>query len=403
MKARYQYRIYPTPQQVKRLNQLFGCCRVVYNDALAIVRSVPQGEKWPSNAELQKLVITQAKKTAEREWLANVSVVPLQQSVQDLGVAFKNFFESCSGKRKGPKVGFPRFKKKMNQQSARFTQRGFSLKGNKLELAKLGRFKVKWSRPLPSEPSSVTIIRNSTGQYHASFVVEIGPINIEPLRPSIGVDLGIKTFAFLSTGDWVESPGYKGLNQKTRRFQRKLSRQVKGSKRREKTRLRIAKLKLKTANIRKDFLHKTTTQLIHENQVVVLEDLAVKNMLGNRKLARAISEQGWGTARTMCKAKASMVNDREVRIISRWEPTSQICSCCGFRWGKIDLSVRSILCVSCGTEHDRDGNAAKNIEKSGLELTQDSKWTKNGRKTRVPGNPTALSSQPYSEQLGLFA
>ncbi|KKI99153.1 transposase, partial [Prochlorothrix hollandica PCC 9006 = CALU 1027] len=373
MKVRYQYRIYPTPQQVKGLNRLFGCCRVVYNDALAIVRSVPQGAKRPSNAELQKLVITQGKKTAERKWLADVSVVPLQQSVQDLGVAFKNFFESRSGKRKGSKVGFPRFKKKLNQQSARFVRTGFSLKGNKLELAKLGRFKVKWSRPLPSEPSSVTIIRNTAGQYHASFVVEIGPINIEPLRPSIGVDLGIKTFAFLSTGDRVESPGYNRLDRKTRRFQRKLARQVKGSKRREKTRLRLAKLKLKTANIRKDFLHKTTTQLIHENQVVVLEDLAVKNMLGNRKLARAISEQGWGTARTMCEAKASMVNDREVRIISRWEPTSQICSDCGFRWGKVALSVRSILCVSCGTEHDRDGNAAKNIEKSGLGLTQDSK------------------------------
>ncbi|KKI99464.1 transposase, partial [Prochlorothrix hollandica PCC 9006 = CALU 1027] len=174
MKVRYQYRIYPTPQQVKGLNQLFGCCRVVYNDALAIVRSVPQGEKWPSNAELQKLVITQAKKTAERKWLADVSAVPLQQSVQDLSVAFKNFFESRSGKRKGSKVGFPRFKKKLNQQSARFVRTGFSLKGNKLELAKLGRFKVKWSRPLPSEPSSVTIIRNTAGQYHASFVVEIG-------------------------------------------------------------------------------------------------------------------------------------------------------------------------------------------------------------------------------------
>lgn len=403
MKARYQYRIYPTERQVKGLSKLFGCTRVVYNDALAIVKSVPKGEKWPSNAELQKLVITEAKKTAKREWLADVSVVPLQQSVQDLGIAFKNFFESRSGKRKGPKTGFPRFKKKLSQQSARFTQRGFSIKGSKLELAKLGRFKVRWSRPLPSEPSSVTIIRNAAGQYHASFVVEIAPISIEPLRPSIGVDLGIKTFAFLSTGDRVESPGYKRLDRKTRRFQRRLARQVKGSKRREKTRLRIAKLKLKTANIRKDFLHKATTQLIHENQVVVLEDLAVKNMLGNRKLARAINEQGWSTARDMCEAKANMVNDREVRIISRWEPTSQVCSDCGFRWGKVDLSVRSILCVSCGAEHDRDGNAAKNIEKSGLELAHDSKWTKNGRKTGVPGNPTALSSQPYSEQLSLFA
>jgi len=403
MKARYQYRIYPTQQQVKGLNQLFGCCRVVYNDALAIVRSVQQGEKWPSNAELQKLVITQAKKTAEREWLADVSVVPLQQSVQDLGVAFKNFFQSCSSKRKGPRVGFPRFKKKLNQQSARFVRTGFSLKGNKLELAKLGRFKVKWSRPLPSEPSSVTILRNTAGQYHASFVVEVGPISVEPLRPAIGVDLGIKTFAFLSTGDRVESPGCKRLDRKTRRFQRKMARQIKGSKRREKTRLRIAKLKLRTANIRKDFLHKTTTQLIHENQVVCLEDLNVKGMVKNRKLARAISQQGWGAFRAMCEAKSSMTDDRQLSIISRWEPTSQLCSCCGFRWGKVDLSVRSILCVSCGTEHDRDHNAAKNIEKSGQGLAQDSKWTKNGHKTRVSGNPTALSSQPYGEQSKLFA
>lgn len=403
MKARYQYRIYPTQQQVKGLSQLFGCCRVVWNDALAIVKAVPKGEKWPSNADLQKLVITQAKKTTSREWLADVSVVPLQQSVQDLGVAFKNFFDSRSGKRKGPKIKFPRFKKRANAQSVRFVRTGFSLKGSKIELAKLGKFKVKWSRPLPSVPSSVTIIKNAAGQYFASFVVEVGAVSLEPLRPSVGVDLGIKTFAFLSTGERVESPGYKRLDRKTRRFQRKLARQVKGSKRREKTRLRIAKLRLKTANLRKDFLHKTTTKLIRENQAVCLEDLAVGNMLKNRKLARVISEQGWGMARTMCEAKANMIETREVRVISRWEPTSQRCSDCGFRWGKVHLSVRSILCVSCGTEHDRDGNAARNIEQSGLELAHDSKRTKNGRKTRLPGNPTALSSQPYSEQLGLFA
>lgn len=403
MKARYQYRIYPTPQQVKGLNQLFGCTRVVWNDALAIVKAVPKGEKWPSNADLQKLVITQAKKTAEREWLADVSVVPLQQSVQDLGVAFKNFFDSHSGKRKGPKVKFPRFKKKANAQSVRFVRTGFSLKGNKLELAKLGKFKVRWSRPLPSVPSSVTILRNAAGQYHASFVVEIGTVSLEPIRPSVGVDLGIKTFAFLSTGEQVESPGYKRLDRKTRRFQRKLARQVKGSKRRSKTRIKVAKLKLKTANIRKDFLHKTTTKLIRENKVVSLEDLNVKGMVKNRCLARAISEQGWGTFRAMCEAKANMVEDREVRVISRWEPTSQTCSDCGFRWGKADLSVRSILCINCGSEHDRDHNASKNIDKSGQELAQDSKWTKNGRRTRVSGNPIALSSQPYSEQPRLLA
>jgi putative transposase len=343
-------------------------------------------------------VITQAKRTNEREWLADVATMPLQQSVRDLDVALKNFFGSRSGKRKGPKIDFPRFKRKTNNQSARFVGQSFSVRNDSLLLARLGKLKVKWSRPLPSKPSSVTITKNAVGQYFASFIVGIGTVSVEPLRKSVGVDLGIKTFAFLSTGEKVESPGYNRLDRKTRRFQRKMARQVKGSKRRERTRLKIAKLKLKTANIRKDFLHKTTTKLIHENQVVSLEDLNVLGMAKNRKLARTISQQGWGTFRTMCEAKSQIIKDREVRVISRWEPTSQKCSECGFRWGKIDLSVRSVLCINCGTEQDRDHNASKNIDKSGLELAHDSKWTMNGHKTSVTGNPTALSSHPYSDQ-----
>lgn len=303
MKARYQYRIYPTQRQAQKLAQLFGCCRVVWNDALARVKSTPSGDKWLSNSELQKQVITQAKKTPERHWLSDVSSVPLQQSVRDLGVAFSNFFKSRSGKRKGKRVGFPRFKKRSSSQSARFVKTGFSLKGNKLELAKLGRFKVKWSRPLPSTPSSVTITKNTAGQYHASFVVEIDSIDLEPIHPSVGVDLGIRTFAHLSTGEKIESPDYSKMTRKIRRMQRKLSRQVKGSNRRHQTRLRLAKLHLKLASTRKDFLQKITTRLIHENQVVCLEDLNVSGMVKNRKLARVISEQGWGNFRTFCEAK----------------------------------------------------------------------------------------------------
>lgn len=403
MKARYQYRIYPTNQQIKMLAQTFGCVRVVFNDALAIVKAVPKSEKWPSNADLQKLVITQAKKTVDREWLAEVSNIPLQQSVADLGIAFKNFFESRSGKRKGGKLGFPRFKKRSNRQSARFTRGGFKLKGNKLFLAKLGCFKVRWSRPLPAEPSSVTIIKNTAGQYHASFVVEVGQIDVEPVRPSIGVDLGIKVFAFLSTGERKLSSSYKRLNRKVARFQRKLARQERGSNRWQATRLRIAKLKLKIRNIRKDFLHKLSTKLVRENQTVSLEDLAVSNMVKNRRLSRAISEQGWGKLRTMCEAKSQLYIDRCISIISRWEPTSQTCSDCGFRWGKIDLSIRSVLCISCGAEHDRDENAAKNIDNVGAGLAHDAKRTMNACKTGFPGSATALSSQPYGEQLCLIS
>ncbi|PZO22078.1 MAG: transposase [Leptolyngbya foveolarum] len=365
MKARYQYRIYPTNQQAKELSKLFGCCRVVWNDALAWVMQTPEDTEWPSNAELQKLCITLAKQYPQRSWLSKVSNVPLQQSVQDLGVAFKNFYESCSGKRQGPKVRFPKFKRRHGKQSARFTKSGFSCKGSKLFLAKMGLFKVKWSRKLPAEPSSVTILRSKAGQYYASFVVEVQQKSVRAKRKSIGVDLGIKVFAFPSVGKPVYSPSYDRLNRLIARTNRKLARQVKGSNRWQRTKLKLARLHLKVGNTRKDFLHKQSTKLIRENQTVSLENLNVKGMLANRRLSRAISQQGWAQFRTMCEAKANQYKDRIVSIISRWEPTSQTCSDCGFRWGKIALSVRSILCVSCGAEHDRDENAAKNIDRVG--------------------------------------
>ena len=172
MKARNQYRIYPTHQQRKDLAKVFGCCRVVWNDALAICK---QSEKLPSNTDLQKICITGAKRTGEREWLKEVSNIPHQQSVANLGTAFKNFFDSKKGKRKGKKVGYPKFKKKTGKQTARFRIGGFSIKGNKVFLGKIGCIKTIWSRPLPSEPSSVTVIKDKTGRYFLSFVVEILP------------------------------------------------------------------------------------------------------------------------------------------------------------------------------------------------------------------------------------
>ncbi|PZO57425.1 MAG: transposase [Phormidesmis priestleyi] len=399
MKARYTYRIYPNRLQQDKLAQVFGCVRVVYNDALALVKATPEGEKWPSNAELQKLVITQAKRTEARDWLSSVSVVPLQQSVQDLGIAFKNWFAALKGKGKSK---FPRFKKRSNEQSARFTQRGFSFSGGKLVLAKMGLFKAQWSRVLPSEPSSVTIIKNTAGQYHASFVVEIGQKSVEPVRKSIGVDLGIKTFAFPSVGEPIKAPDYSQLDKKVRRLQKRMAKQQKGSNHREATRLRIARLQLKIRNIRKNFLHKQSTKLVRENQTVSLEDLAVSNMVKNRKLSRAISQQGWAEFRTMLESKAVQYINRAVNIISRWEPTSQTCSDCGFRWGKVDLSVRSILCVSCGAEHDRDENAAKNIDKVGAGLAHDSKRARRAHKTSLLAMPVETSSHKVEQQLSLF-
>jgi putative transposase len=377
MKARYQYRFYPTDQQQQSLAQLFGCVRVVWNDALAICKA---SKNLPKNGDLQKIVITQAKKTLERVWLADVSNIPLQQSVADLGTAYQNFFNSRRGKRKGSKMGLPRFKKKPGRQTARFRIGGFSIKNNRVYLAKIGEVTPIWSRELPSEPSSVTVIKDAANRYFLSFVVEVEPVNVAAENQSIGIDLGIKTFAVMSNGEKAKSPDYSKADRKIRKLQKQLARQVKGSNRRHKTRLKIAKQHNQIADTRKDFLHKLSTKVVRENQSITLEDLNVSGMVKNRKLSRAISLQGWREFRVLVEAKSEKLG-RQFSVISRWEPTSQVCSDCGFKWGKLDLSVRSVVCMNCGTEHDRDENAARNIEKVGIGHGHDSKRTRIDRQT----------------------
>ncbi|WP_083862252.1 RNA-guided endonuclease TnpB family protein [Baaleninema simplex] len=249
MKARYKYRFYPTDRQRVSLAQLFGCVRVAWNDALASSKS----DKYPGYKALSK-ALTQSKKTEERRWLNDVSSVPLQQSLKQLDAAFKNFFNSLKGKRKGKKVGQTRFKKKTNRQAATFTKTAFSIKGDVVYLAKIGDFKPIWSRKLPASPSSVTVIKDCANRYFLSFVVEIEPTNIEAKNPSIGIDLGLKTFAVMSDGTQAESPDYSKPDRRIRKLQRKLARQQKGSKRRNKTRLRMAKLHNQIADTRSDFL-----------------------------------------------------------------------------------------------------------------------------------------------------
>ena len=377
MKARYQFRFYPTIQQQQSLAQLFGCCRVVWNDALALCKA---SAKLPSSGDLQKLFITQAKKTEERHWLSEVSAIPLQQSIADLGIAYKNFFNSLKGKRKGKKLRSPRFKKKTNQQSAKLTRGGFSVNGETVYLAKIGNVNPIWSRNLPSEPSSVTVVKDCANRYFLSFVVDVEPVSLEAKNQSIGIDLGIKTFAFMSDGTKAESPSYTKLDRKVRKLQRKLARQQKDSKRRHKTRIKIAATHNKIADTRKDFLHKLSTKVVSENQTIILEDLNVSGMIKNRKLSRAISLQGWRQFRVFCEGKSVKYN-REFVVISRWEPTSQVCSECGYKWGKLDLKVRSVQCINCGATHDRDENAAKNINKVGMGNRHDSKCTSRRKKT----------------------
>ena len=243
---------------------------------------------------------------------------------------------------------------------------------------------------LPSEPGSVTVIKDCANRYFLSFVVEINPASPLPKNQSVGIDLGLKTFASLSDGTQVKSPDYSKPDRKIRKLQRKLARQPHESRRRNKTRIRIARQYNKIADTRADFLHKLSTKIVRENQTVVLEDLNVSGMVKNRRLARAISGQGWYQFRVFCEAKCDKLG-RDFRVISRWEPTSQVCSKCDFRWGKLDLSVREVVCINCGTHHDRDGNAVKNIEKVGMGYCHDSKRTQRESKTTTVASPNEAS------------
>ena len=240
------------------------------------------GTKSQNDRDLQNFL-------KEKEWLGEVSAIPLQQSLRDLEPAYSNFFGSCQGKIKGIKVKHPRFKKRKYRQSAKFTKAGFKLKGEKVYLAKIGNLKVVWSRPLPSEPSSVTVIKDSTDRYFLSFVVEIQPQTLADNGRSVGIDLGIATFATLSTGEKIDAP--KPLKKRLKRLkkaQRNLCRKKKGSKRREKARKRVAKIHAKIKDTRTDFLQKLSKKIVRENQTIILEYVNTSGMVKNSNLALAI-------------------------------------------------------------------------------------------------------------------
>ncbi|WP_369184768.1 RNA-guided endonuclease InsQ/TnpB family protein [Streptomyces sp. Y1] len=367
MHLRYSYRIYPTTSQRAVLARTFGCARVVYNDALAIRKSARKtGQPYPRSTDLQKLVITAAKKTGERAWLASVGVDPLIQSLRDLDAAYRNFFDSVSGKRAGRPVGLPRFKsRKDSRQSLRFTRNGFRIRSNgKLNLAKIGDVRVKWSRRLPADPSSVTIVLDPAGRYHASFVVEIEPEPLPEVDAEVGIDLGLTTYAVLSDGSVINNPRFlRKAEKKLKAAQRELSRKAKGSKNRAKARRKVAKAHAKVADTRMDWLHKQTTRIIRENQAVYLEDLNVRG-LARGPLAKSVHDAGWSIFRRLLEEKAARYG-RHVGTIGRAFPSSQLCSACGHRDGPKPLAVREWACDTCGVQHDRDLNAARNILAAG--------------------------------------
>ena len=307
MKLRYSYRCYPTNQQKRLLSQLFGCVRFVWNNTLNHCQEEYfKNKKKPSKNELSQR-LTSLKKSEETIWLKEVSAIPLQQTLRDLHQAYTNFFQSCKGERKGKKIKPPKFKKRKSKQSAKFTDNGFKIKNQQVYLAKIGFLKVIWSRELPVSPSSVTIIKDGADRYFVSFVVDFIPEQLPENNNSVGIDLGITNFATLSNGEKIKSPKpLKSKLNRLRKFQRNLSRKQKGSNRREVARKKVAKLHAKITDSRTDFLQKLSTKLIQENQLIALEDLNVSGMVKNRKLARAISDLGWRSFRTMLVAKGEM-------------------------------------------------------------------------------------------------
>ncbi|NLU83277.1 RNA-guided endonuclease TnpB family protein [Rhodococcus sp. HNM0569] len=366
MQLRYQFRVYPTPGQQDMLARSFGCARVVFNDALRARQDAYEAGVKLADTDVQKQVVTAAKKTPQRAWLAEVASVVLVQACQDARRAYRNWFDSMSGKRRGRRVGAPRFRsRKDNQQSLRLTRNGFSIRRNrKLYVAKIGELKVAWSRDLPSDPSSVTIIKDSAGRYFASFVVEVDQAPLAEVDSEVGIDLGLTTFAVLSDGKTITSPRFLRRAERTlRKAQQTLSRKEKGSSNRAKARRRVAKAHAKVADPRRNFAHQQSTAIIRDSQAVYVEDLAVSG-LARTRLAKSVHDAGWGMFIRMLEEKARRYGRTFVKI-DRWFPSSQTCSACGVVDGPKPLSVRQWQCTACGVVHDRDLNAAKNILAAG--------------------------------------
>jgi putative transposase len=364
VQVRYRYRLYPEPAQKQALAKAFGCARVVFNDCLRLREACRTANVKISDTEIQRQVITLAKRTPERAWLAEVASVALVQACQDARQAYRNRFDSLSGQRKGRHVGRPRFRTKRSRQSVRLTRNGFSLRGDHLYVAKVGELRLRWSRPLPSTPSSVTVIMEADGRYYASFVVQRDPTPLPACDREIGIDVGLGRLVATSDGEIVVNPRFlRAKERRLARAQRALSRTQRGSTNREKARRRVAALHRKVRETRRDHAHKTALRLVRDNQAVYAEDIAACS-LARTHLAKSVHDAGWAQLLRLIEDKAVQYG-RQFGRIGRFEPTSQVCSECGTRDGPKPLGVWLWMCTECGVIHDRDVNAARNILAAG--------------------------------------
>jgi putative transposase len=364
IKRAYRFRFYPTSGQEVILARTFGCVRFAYNHMLR-----QRTDAWYERQERMgyhetSSALTALKKTEEHAWLNEVSSVPVQQALRHLQTAFANFFARRSK--------YPSFRRKDGPQSAEYTTSAFRWDGAALKLAKMDApLAIRWSRTIPkgAKVTTVTVSKDTAGRYHVSMLCD----DVVSARPAaagkIGIDLGLTHFAILSTGEKIAAPNVFRKNEaKLAKLQRRLAKKQKGSANRRKARLKVARMHARTADSRRDFLHKLSTRLISENQVIAIESLSVKNMQKNRCLSKSISDASWSEFTRQLEYKAQWYG-RTLVGIDKWYPSSKRCSDCGHTVAKMSLKVRAWTCPECVSIHDRDVNAARNVMAAGLAVS----------------------------------
>jgi putative transposase len=365
VKRAYKYRFYPTGPQEQLLMRTFGCVRLVWNRALE-ERQRRYTEEGQSTGYVDTAHwLTEWKRDPDLAFLGEVSNVPLQQCLRHQQVAFTNFFNKIAK--------YPKFKSKhRSRASATFTTNAFTWRDGMLKLAKCAEpLNITWSRPLPDGaiPTSVTVSKDPAGRWHISILVETTVQTLPGTDRAVGVDVGLTCLAALSTGEKINNPKPEQHDrQHLAKAQRCLARRQKGSKNRAKARIRIAKIHARISDRRRDHLHKLTTRLVQDNQLVTIEDLSVANMVKNHHLARSISDAAWSELHRMLEYKCQWYG-RTLVVVDRWFPSSKLCSNCGHHAKSMPLSVRRWACPSCGVSHDRDVNAACNLLAAGLAVT----------------------------------
>src|SRR3989449_28063 len=381
-KRAYQYRIYPSSEQKQMLARTFGCARFVYNWALRLRTDAYYERQERIGYHELSARLTRLKQQDDHVWLNEVSCVPPQQALRHLEKAFKNFFEG--------RANYPTFKSRHGEQSAEYTTSAFKWDGQQLTLAKMDEpLTLIWSRPLPDgcKPTTVTVTKDTAGRYFVSILVEEDIKPLPAVNKQVGLDLGLKSMVITSDGHTYGNPKFFHQEEKKlAKAGRRLSKKKKGSQNRTKARLKVARIHARISDRRRDYQHKLSTRLIRENQTICVESLAVKNMVKNPSLAKAIHDVGWGEFVRQLEYKAAWYGRTLVKI-DKWYPSCKRCFDCGHMLDSLTLDVREWTCPECGVHHDRDINAARNILAVGLTVNACGEAVRPGAVKAKPGTP----------------